>query len=133
MRTLLIIGSLPENKIKETLYNEIKIFFNLNFEVIFTPIDTKNFKGNDKERYKLAFEKVKIADLIIAETSDLSIGLGMEIRESVILNKKLIVIAKKGTKVSGLIKGSPNLKELIFYENILDLIEKLKNSLGKKY
>lgn len=133
MRTLLIIWSLPENKIKETLYNEIKIFFNLNFEVIFTPIDTKNFKWNDKERYKLAFEKVKIADLIIAETSDLSIWLWMEIRESVILNKKLIVIAKKWTKVSWLIKWSPNLKELIFYENILDLIEKLKNSLWKKY
>ncbi len=94
-----------------------------------SPIDTKNFQGSDSERYKKALEKVQNADLIIGEQSKPSTGQGMEIRECAILEKPLIVVAKKGNKVSGLVKGCPITEEIIFYQDLEDLKTKLKNSI----
>ncbi|MBD3361346.1 hypothetical protein GF358_00985 [Candidatus Woesearchaeota archaeon] len=82
------------------------------------------FKGSVSERYERAFKKVKEADLIIGEQSESSTGQGMEIGEATILNKPLIVIAKQGSKVSGLVKSCPILKEIIFYKDINDLKSK---------
>lgn len=127
MKKILILGALPKEKKRERLYNAV-INVCKNFtDKISSPIDTARFKGNDKERYKRAFKKVKQADLIIGEQSKPSTRQGMEIREAAILNKSLIVIAKTGSKVSGLVKGCPILKKIIYYDNIKDLKLKLLN------
>ena len=55
----------------------------------------------------------------------------MEIREDVILNKTLLVIAKEGSKISGLVKGCPVLKQIIYYDSLEDLKLKLDESLRK--
>ena len=52
-----------------------------------------------------SFQTVQEADLVIGEQSQPSTGQGMEIRECAILNKPLIVVAKEGSKVSGLVKA----------------------------
>ena len=68
---------------------------------------------------------------MIGEQSQPSTGQGMEIRECTILNKPLIVVAKEGSKVSGLIKGCPITKKIIFYQNIEDLKSKLGNFISQ--
>ena len=99
---------------------------------VFSPIDTAKFMGGDVERYERAFEMVEKADLIIGEQSLPSTGQGMEIREAAVLNKPIIVVAKAKSNVSGLVKGCPAVKEIIFYRNMDDLKEKLSAVLQKQ-
>ena len=126
---ILILGALPKNKEKEELYNSIIKVCEKFSDDISSPIDTAKFEGSNKERYNRAFEKVKEADLIIGEQSEPSTGQGMEIRETANLKKPLIVVAKQGSKVSGLVKGCPILKEIVYYDNVSDLKEKLEKVL----
>ena len=131
MKNILILGSLPKNEDDKILYNSIvEACSNLDVKVN-SPLDTAKFKGTEKERYELAFKKVKEADLIIGEQSRPSTGQGMEIREAAILGKPLIIVAKEGSIVSGLVKGCPATKEILYYNNILELKMKLKKSIEK--
>jgi len=125
---ILILGALPQDSEKEKLYEDI-IGVCKEFGEVSSPLDTAKFEGSEADRYNRAFHKVKEADLIIGEQSAPSTGQGMEIREAAILEKPLVVIAKTGSKISGLVKGCPNLKEIIFYDNSEDLKSKLKNIL----
>jgi hypothetical protein len=108
MKTL-VIGSLKQKKVYEIIKKK--------FPNAYTPIETSLFKGNDKERYKLAIKKIKEADLIICEASLPSTGMGMELNEAINQNKKIIVIAKENSKISGLIKGCPKIKKIYYYKN----------------
>ncbi len=131
MSNLLIIWELPYTEEKKKLYNNIINTCEGYFTSINSPIETLNFKWTSEERYKRAFDCLKEADVIIAECTKPSSGQWMEIRESVLLWKKLIVIAEKGAKVSGLILASPNLETVIYYSGIKDLKEELVDFLNK--
>jgi len=116
---VLVIGPLEQkeiyNKIKE-VYPDAK-----------TPLDTAKFTGTNEERYERAFNHVEKADLIICEASNPSTGMGMELREAINLKKRIIVIAKEGSKVSGLIKGCPSIKSIIYYSDKEGLKESLSS------
>lgn len=130
MKNILIIGALPETQEQKDLYEKITetaLEFSDRFK---SPSDTAKFHGTNKERYERAFETVKEADLVIAESSNPSTGQGMEIRECAIQNKPVIVIAKVDSKVSGLLKGCPVVKKIIFYKSIEDLRIRLKGALN---
>ena len=122
---ILIIGALPKDETARELYEVLIEVSNKHGEVIGTPIDTAEFKGLSEERYKKAFDSIKDADLLIAEASSPSTGQGMEIRDAILQNKRIIVIAKKGCKVSGLITGSNAINKIIYYDNLNDLKEKI--------
>ena len=92
---------------------------------IYSPLDTMQFKGNDTERYNRAMELLKETDIIVAEMSVPSTGQGMELQEAVRLDISIIVIAKSGSKVSGLIKGSGKVKTILYYNNIEDIEKEL--------
>jgi len=92
---------------------------------ICSPLDTMKFKGNDIERYNRAMKLVKETDIIVAEMSVPSIGQGMELQEAVKLDIPIIVIARNGSKVSGLIKGSGKVKSILYYNNIEDIEKEL--------
>ena len=126
MKKLLLIWELPYSDKKLALYKGLIESCNTYFTEILSPIDTLNFEGTWEERYKRAFDSVKNSDVIIAECSNPSSGQWMEIRESVLLWKELIVIAEKWAKVSGLITASPNLKKIIYYQGIDNLTTELK-------
>ena len=131
MNNILILGSLPKTEEETKLYNSI-IEIAKNFATtVQSPIDTAKFSGTEQERYERAFQTVRKADLVIGEQSQPSTGQGMEIRECAILNKPLIVVAKEDSKISGLVKGCPTTKEIIYYQNIEDLKSKLKNSISQ--
>ncbi len=125
MKQILILGALPENKERKELYSSLADTCRKYADVVYTPIDTADFKGSGAEKYKRAFELVRTSDLIIGEQSEPSTGQGMEIRESTLLNKPFVVIARTGSKISGLVKEIPNLEGIMFYETIDDAKTKL--------
>ena len=131
MNKILILGSLPKKEEETNLYNNIIEIAKEFAKIVKSPIDTAKLDGSVQERYKRAFKTVKEADLVIGEQSKPSTGQGMEIKECATLNKSLIVVAKEGSKVSGLVKGCPITKEIIYYKNIEDLKLKLENSILK--
>ena len=83
---------------------------------VYSPLDTMKFTGTDNERYERAMSILKDTSIVIAEMSNVSTGQGIEIQEAVRLNIPILVIAKSGSKISGLIKGCKNIKDIIYYD-----------------
>ncbi len=132
MKNILILGALPndesEKRLYETIINLAKEFAG----TVRSPLDTAEFKGTAKDRYERALQTVKEADLVIGEQSSPSTGQGIEIRECALLNKPLIVVARKESRISGLVKGCPCTKEIILYSDSKELTSRLRTTL-KKY
>lgn len=119
----LIIGALPKSDEEEAFYEDLAALCYPG--KVSTPIETARFTGADNERYEKAFNDIIAADRIIAEASTPSTGQGMELREAIHQRKKIIVIAREGSQVSGLIKGCPAIPSVIYYTSIEELKEKL--------
>ena len=129
MKTILILGALPKTSIEEERYEIMNFVANEFADVVYSPLDTKNFSGNDLESYERAFKLVQKADIVIAELTLPSTGQGMEIREAVTYNKPLFVLAKTDSHVSDLLKFCPVLKKLVFYNTEEELKLELRNLL----
>lgn len=67
---------------------------------------------------------VKRCDILIAEVSVPSHGVGMELMLAHLLGKRIICICREGTKLSWMIKGMSDIY-LIKYDGMQDLREKL--------
>ena len=107
------------------VYNRIISWLDSSKYEISSPLDTMQFKGNDIERYDRAMKLLKDTKLIIAEMSNISTGQGMELQEAVNLNIPILVIAKYNSKISGLVKGCKNVKDIIYYEDIEDVKDRI--------
>ncbi len=83
---------------------------------IYSPIDTIKFKGSNEEMYVRAMKILQSTDLVIAEMSSPSTGQGMELQEAVRLNIPIIIIAKKGSKISSTVLGSGKIKKVVSYD-----------------
>ncbi len=125
MKTLAILGALPETESDYKKYESIIKISERFFEEIYSPIDTKKFRWTDSERFERAISVVKKSDLIIWELSQASTGQWIEIWIAYNLETPIVIIAKTNSKISGLIKWNPFVKEIIFYESIDDLEKKL--------
>lgn len=107
------------------IYNKIISWIDNSEYQISSPLDTMQFKGNDFERYDRAMRLLQDTKMIIAEMSNISTGQGMELQEAVTLNIPILVIAKYDSKISGLVKGCKNVKDIIYYKNIEDIKENI--------
>ena len=107
------------------IYEKITSLIDSSKYSVSSPLDTMKFDGNDIERYKRAMNLLKDTKLIIAEMSNISTGQGMELQEAVNLNIPILVIAKEGSKISGLVKGWNNVKTIIYYNKIEDIEDKI--------
>lgn len=78
---------------------------------------------------------VENCKLVIAEVTNPSTGSGIELGWAISNRKPIICLAKKGAKVTSLIKGPANsgLVYLIRYENEKDALDQLKILLEKKF
>lgn len=125
-KCILITGTVLSASSNSTeIYEKlVKICKNISDNVS-SPLDTMKFKGNDFERYNRAMELLQNTSIIIAEMSIPSTGQGMELQEAIRLKIPIIVIAKNGSKVSGLVKGSGKVKSILYYDNIEDIKEEL--------
>jgi len=86
--------------------------------------------GSPKEIFDRDFMQLKSSDLIIAEVSELSHGVGIEIGLSFNLGLKRILLLQKEKEITKLAQGMPN-TTIILYENLEDLKEKLIFALDK--
>ncbi len=87
-------------------------------------------KTNYKSLMNAALKKIDDSDLLIAELSYKSIGIGIEVGYAKAKNKKIIYIHKKGTEVSTTVSGVCDIR--IEYEDIEDLFIKMKEVITKK-
>lgn len=71
---------------------------------------------------------VKESDILLAEISKPSHGVGMEIMQAYISGKKIILVAREGSNISFLVKGVPG-STFIEYKDYKDLEESLKKIL----
>ena len=95
-----------------------------------TPLDTMKFQGTDEERFDRAISMLANTRMMIAEMSSVSTGQGIEIGIASTMNIPILVIAKEGSKVSGLVKGCKTVKGVVYYENIEDIKEELDKFIG---
>jgi hypothetical protein len=84
-----------------------------------------NIFGRDKEG-------VERSDAIVADVTDPSIGVGMEIMAAHMTGKKVIVVGKKGKVTSGMLRHMEP-KETIEYEEESEIYDKLCDVLGKAH
>ena len=130
MRQVLITGTVTSGGgERRPLYAALVATCQPYAERVYSPLDTMELQGSNKERYQRAIELVSTSDLVIAEASVPSTGQGIEIQEACRRNVPLIVLAKAGSKVSGLVLGTPVLREVIHYDDLEQLQQALKERL----
>ena len=127
MKNLLILWSLPSEKEDYDKYESIIELGKWYFDNIASPINTKEFNWTDEERFSRAVEKVEWADLIIWELSNPSTGQWIEIWIAYKLNKSVIIVAEEWSNISWLIKWCSNIKDILYYADLNDLKNKLKD------
>ncbi len=121
MNTLLVLWALPKSLEDRVKYEKIINISQRFFDKIYSPLDTIEFKWTDQERFDRAVNLVNDCDFIIWEQSNPSTWQWLEIGISYGLNKPLLAIAEKWSKISGLILWLPTLKEVFYYKDIEDL------------
>lgn len=83
-----------------------------------------------KEVFERDVKGVKECDILVAEISEPSHGVGMEIMLAYMKGKKIICLFRKGAVISNMIRGLPEAL-LIEYTSEKEIVEKLEEFLGK--
>lgn len=126
MSNVLITGSVMNHDTNSiNIYKELVSICMKNECNVSSPLDTMKFNGNDKERYDRAMKLINAADCIIAEMSSPSTGQGMELQQAIINEIPIIIIARNNSKISSMIKGNNFVKEILFYNDIKDIEDKI--------
>lgn len=86
--------------------------------------------GEPKDIFEEDYNQLKSCDILIAEVSEPSHGVGIEIGIAFSLNHRIILLLEKGNRVTKLAQGMPN-AAIIEYENIEDLKQRLSLELEK--
>ncbi len=88
-------------------------------------LDSTGEKISDEDIYKRDVNWINECDLLVAEVTNPSLGVGYEIGYAEKLNKKIICLYEQKTNLSGMISGNPKLL-LISYDKPENLELKLK-------
>jgi len=118
-----------------TIYKEIIALLQKYGEVLTEHIgDTELSDQGEKKDVKFIFKRdmlwIEEADIMVADVSTPSIGVGYEIRYAQELGKKIICLyfLNSPKKISGMIEGNPEIK-IINYRAIGDIIKPLVKEL----
>ena len=120
------VSGASENSIK--IFGIYKAALNKKNEVLGTPIETSKFNGSNSERFLIAKNSIQSSDLVIADLSQASTGVGIELAMAHLLNKKILCFAKTGSKVSGLALGMIE-NSVIFYKDSEDLFNLIQENI----
>lgn len=85
---------------------------------------------NDVNIFERDTEGVRSSDILIADVSSPSTGVGMEIMLAYMLGKPIFVVAKRGSRISRMLLHMKG-KKLIEFSKVNELREMLKNELIK--
>ncbi len=102
----------------------------LNKNIVDENVIEKESFQDDAEIFEDLINKIKIADLILAETTIPSLGVGYELGFADSINKKIIAIYDTNIteKISTMIRGNKKI-DIIPYKNITEIKEELDKSL----
>jgi len=90
--------------------------------------DDPGFSKSSEFVYNRDINTLSNSDIIVADVSNPSVGVGMEIMFSKIHNKHIICLHQKGKPLSRMLNGIPE-KILIEYKKLKELKETLSQSL----
>jgi nucleoside 2-deoxyribosyltransferase len=91
---------------------------------LFVFVDEYHFKPEqEQEMMQTAFAEIELSDLLIAELTTKSIGVGIELGYAYAKNKPVLYIRHESAKHSSTASGSA--KNTIFYKDTKDLQSKL--------
>ncbi len=93
--------------------------------------DVENYQKvfyNPQELMERAREEIKKSDALLIDLTDKPTGRAIEAGIAFALDKKIVVIAKKGTQIKDTSKGIANL--LIEYETVEDIVKPLRDWLA---
>ncbi len=116
MDTILILGSLPDTSEERGRYEDIIQICSEFATSVGSPIDTAEADVTPEKRYQKAFDSVTSADVMVAEMSEPSTGLGTELREAAVREIPIVVLPEEGSYVSGLVKG-PMTVDVLRYDD----------------
>ncbi|MQS88211.1 nucleoside 2-deoxyribosyltransferase [Companilactobacillus mishanensis] len=127
-------GSIRGGRENVEIYRELIEFLNQNNEVLTKHIGDKDLSVDgqtelsDAEIRKRDIDWMKEADLVIAETSNPSLGVGYELAYAEKINKPVLILHNKRTKLSAMINGTEYFKDINYYFSI----EEARHILGEK-
>lgn len=127
--TLKVYVALPMIHMKDFSFNKkfIKLLEDLGFEVLSKWV-IKFEEENPREVFERDISTIEKCDILIADVTFPSHGVGMEIMYAFIKGKRIIVTAKKGSKISYMILGMPGVR-VIYYNTLSDLEKELRDLL----
>jgi nucleoside 2-deoxyribosyltransferase len=87
-------------------------------------VDTYKFSdGQEKDMMEQAFEDISQCDLLIAETSEKAIGIGVEVGYAKAKEKLIIYLRQTDAEHSTTVSGTSDFQ--VVYKNVVDLEEQL--------
>ena len=129
-------GAIRGGRSDQNLYFEIINYLKKYGEVLTEHVGDKSIdlsgeKNKDNFIYTRDMDWLTKADIIIAEVTIPSLGVGYEIGRAIQFNKNIICLYRdnKNKKLSAMISGNKELK-VIRYHDIIDLKSKLKSFLN---
>jgi 2'-deoxynucleoside 5'-phosphate N-hydrolase len=130
-------GSITGGRDDQEIYFKIINFLKeKGYAVLTEHIGDKNLSSSgetnfsSEEIFKKDLEWIKIADILIAEVTQVSLGVGYEIGFAESIGKKIICLYREGSekKLSCMISGNKNVK-VIRYKEVNDVLEKLNKTI----
>ena len=124
-----IYGGRQKLEAYKKLINELKKYGNILDEEVADDKVIENEKtASDNDIFENLVEKINIADLIFAEVTVPSLGVGYEIGYSDSQNKRIICVYDKTVtpKITTMLRGNSRLK-IIPYTNLNEIINNLEN------
>lgn len=131
---VLITGTvMTSNNESVDIYNKLTKFVEKKDYKVLSPLDTMKFEGTNEERYQRAIKTLENTKVMIAEMTSVSTGQGMEIQQANNMSIPILVIAKENSKISGLVKGSPSVKDIIYYNSIEEIETNILKFIKENY
>jgi len=128
-----ITTSFNNGKNKEEIENLCYLVKSAGFEDFCFIRDIENYQKvfNDSiELMKRAKEEIEKSDFLLIDITDKPTGRAIEAGIAYTLNKKIIVIMKKGTQIKDTTRGISD--EVIEYNNIEDIVKPLTKIISDK-
>ena len=126
-------GSIRGGRDKADNYKKIAEYIEayaeiLDKHVVDPKLSSKGEAMSKDEIYERDIDWIKQSDIMIAEVSTPSLGVGYEIAYAERLNKKIICLCENTANLSAMISGNPKL-DLILYSKVDELKKKLADML----
>ena len=121
-----IRGGRQKEKTYEKIVQELKKYGNvLNEEIAKSNLEVEEIHNTPEQIYNKDIELIKRCDIVFAEVTVPSLGVGYELAYAEKIKKKVICIKESNKDISAMIIGNRNFK-IINYNTMEDLTKKIQ-------